>query len=248
VDTQLERKGNPDNITVVLHRPAIPENIGAVARVLSNTGFSRLFISCPETDDWATARKLAVSAEKLIRKSFIYDSLADALAASEAVFIVGLTARHRKYWDRESIQVSSGEIARRAQQDKVAIVFGPESSGLSNEELTLCTTTITIPAAGELTSYNLSHAAAIVFFHLMTEYAPIENHAGPDAADFASMEGMYGHIQEVLAKIGFLWGDNPDHMMRLVRSFISRTEPTTAEATAIRGICRRLLNYLKHSK
>lgn len=248
MDRKHERDSSPDNIVVILHRPAIPENIGAVARVLFNTGFSRLFISCPETEDWATARKLAVSAEKLLEKPPIYDSLADALTASEAGFIIGMTARHRKYWDRESIQVSSREIVRRAQKEKVAIVFGPENSGLSNEDLTLCSTTISIPAAGELASYNLSHAAAIVLFHLMTESVPQENGRGPAAADFTAMEGMYDHMQDVLAEIGFLWEDNPDHMMRLVRSFIGRTEPTAAETAAIRGICRRILNYLRYGE
>ncbi len=245
---QNERTGLPENLSVILHRPAIPENIGAVARVLANTGFHSLFISCPETDDWATARKLAVSAAELLERAPILSSLQEALSRSEARYIIGTTGRERKYWDSSDIDRSASEIVRKAADSRVAIVFGPESSGLSNEELTLCHKTITIPTAGPLQSYNLSHAVAIVLFQMMVADLPGDIKPAQDIADFDATEGMFGHIEEVLAEVGFLWKDNPDHMMRLVRSFINRARPNTAEATALRGICRRLLNYLRYGE
>jgi len=248
VTRQNGRTGLPENLSIILHRPAIPENIGAVARVLANTGFYNLLISCPETDDWATARKLAVSAAELLQKAPILSSLQEALSRSEAQYIIGTTGRERKYWDPSDIDRSAPEIIHKATDGRVVLVFGPENSGLSNEELTLCHETITIPTAGPLQSYNLSHAVAIVLFQIIVADLPGNTEPAQDIADFDALEGMFGHIEELLTEVGFLWKNNPDHMMRLVRSFINRAGPTTAEATALRGICRRLLNYLRHGE
>lgn len=238
-----------DNITVILHRPGIPENIGSAARVISNTGFSRMIISCAETEDWQTAEKLAVSAGNLLKQAPKVGSLKEAITLSGARFVVGTTARDRKYWDHESITTSAPEILRRAEEVGVAILFGPESYGLSNEDLTLCHMRITLPSAGEFSSYNLSHAVAIVLFMLMTTDTPTPDQLARAPAPLEQAEGMYDHIQELLTEIEFLWEDNPDHMMRAVRNFINRAEPDESEVRMIRGICRRMLwNFRNNNK
>lgn len=235
-----------DNITVILQRPAIPENIGSVARAMRNTGFSKLIISCPDTDDWATADKLAVSASDILRKAPRCGSLEEAIALSEANFLVGTTGRSRKYWASVEIASAAPDIISRCQTTGAALLFGPESSGLNNEELTLCHMTVTIPSAGNLASYNLAQAVLLVLYTLMTQAQPEIRPDLPESASFDKMEGMYGHIQELLTETGFLWEDNPDHMMRAVREFVNRANPVESEVKTIRGICRRLLWHVRN--
>ena len=235
-----------DNLTVILHRPAIPENIGAVARVMLNTGCRNLILSNPDTRDWATAGKLAVAAAPLLEEAPRTDSLDEALALAGTGYIVGTTGRDRKYWDPLPLTEAAGEVTKRLRREPVTLVFGPEDTGLSNEELTLCHLVVTIPSSGDLASFNLSHAAAIVLFQLMMAGTPHPVAAGSAAPGFDEIEGMYGHLRELLTEVGFLLQDNPDHMMRAVRSFINRAEPTEAEVRMVRGICRRLLHHLRN--
>ncbi|TNF48623.1 hypothetical protein EP232_02215 [bacterium] len=236
----------PDRISVILHRPTIPENIGAVARGMVNTGYSRLIISSSETDDWNTARKLAVSASHILDEAPRPNSLAEALALSRAGYIVGTTGRDRKYWNPVEITQAIPTILERAAETEVSVLFGPESTGLSNEELTLCHLIVSLPAADELTSYNLSHAVILILFQIMTAARPASKSTEESSAGFEAMEGMYGHIQEILMETGFLWDDNPDHMMRAVRGFLNRSNPTEQETKMVRGICRRLLWHLRN--
>lgn len=235
-----------DNLTVILHRPAIPENIGSVARAMRNTGFSRLIISCPETEDWSAAGRLAVSAVDLLEAAPRCGSLTEAITLSEAVFLVGTTGRDRKYWQASEIGTAAASILERCMAGGTAIVFGPENTGLTNEELTLCHMNVSIPSEGDLASYNLAQAVLIVLYTLMTGIRPEARTELSDAAPFEEMEGMYSHIQELLTEVGFLWEDNPDHMMRAVREFVNRAVPVESEARMIRGICRRLLWHVRN--
>lgn len=246
MDNHLNAPQLSDRISVILHRPAIPENIGAVARGMMNTGYSRLFISSSETEDWNTARKLAVSAAHILEEAPRSNSLEEALALSRAGYVVGTTGRDRKYWNPVETTQAARTILERASVTDVSLVFGPENTGLSNEELTLCHLTVTLPAADELGSYNLSHAVILVLFQIMTAaQQPGSGDTGENPAGFETLEGMYGHIQEVLMETGFLWDDNPDHMMRAVRGFINKSSPTEQETKMVRGICRRLLWHLR---
>jgi tRNA/rRNA methyltransferase len=213
---------------------------------MMNTGYSNLFISSPETDDWNTARKLAVSAVKILDEAPRSDSLKEALALSRAGYIVGTTGRDRKYWNPVEITQAIPAIIERASVTDVSLVFGPENTGLSNEELTLCHLTVNLPTADELGSYNLSHAVILILFQIMTAVHPGSEDSRENPAGFETLEGMYGHIQDVLTQTGFLWDDNPDHMMRAVRSFLNKSSPTVQEVKTIRGICRRLLWHLRN--
>ncbi|UCF31416.1 MAG: RNA methyltransferase [bacterium] len=235
-----------DNVTIVLHRPSIPENIGSVVRVMKNTGFSRLILSDPRTEDLDTAGRLAVSARSLLDQARFCDTLGEALSLSGARFIVGTTGRDRRYWRPSEVPEAARTILARASVVQTALVFGPEDSGLTNDELTLCHQIITLPVAGDLTSYNLSHAAAIILFSLMTADHPDRPGGETVSAGFEDLEGMYGHIQELLTEIRFLWEDNPHHMMRAVREFINRSKPTEQDVRIIRGICRRMLWHLRN--
>jgi tRNA/rRNA methyltransferase len=213
---------------------------------MANTGCRRLVLSEPRTDDLETARKVAVSASGIIDDMITARSLEEAAANSGARFLVGTTRRSRKYSKVLDITVAAPVILERSSGGGAALVFGPEDRGLTNGELALCHLAVTIPSSVELSSYNLSHAVAIVLFTLMTCPAPRVSPRPGKMADISRMEGMYGHLEELLTGIGFLLEENPDHMMHAVRGFINRAEPTESEVRAIRGVCRKLLWRMKN--
>jgi tRNA/rRNA methyltransferase len=212
---------------------------------MANLGFDHLIISEPETTDWEVARRLAVAAAPVLEKAPLTESLEEAIRISGARFLIGTTARDRKYWDTREITEAAPVIMKRAATEKAALLFGPEDHGLSNEALTLCHTIVTLPTAGEVVSFNLSHAVALTLYTLLVTTAPEPDPDIHKSASFEEVEGMYAHIQELLTETGFLWEDNPDHMMRAVREFVNRRRPDSAEVKMIRGICRRLLYHLK---
>jgi TrmH family RNA methyltransferase len=238
-------KNLSDSITVILHRPAIPENIGSVARAMANTGFTRLIISSPDTRDWATAERLAVSASPILQQAPRCRSIEEAVTLSGARHLIGTTGRNRKYWQSAEISTAAPQIILRSLSGGAALLFGPENTGLTNEELTLCHMAVHIPAKGELACYNLAQAVLLVLFTLMVQSLPVSRAEGAQYAPFETLEGMYGHIQELLLEVGFLWKDNPDHMMREVRGFLNRRRPGEDEVRMIRGICRKLLYHLR---
>jgi tRNA/rRNA methyltransferase len=249
VERNIQNLRLQDEITVILHRPGIPENIGSTARVMANLGFGRLILSDPRTDDMETAVKLAVSAFPIIEQALSCPSLIKAISESGARFIVGTTARDRRYWNVTDLPETAPKIVQKALRDGAAIIFGPEDAGLSNEELTFCHQLITIPTGGEFESFNLSHAVAITLFALISTRQPAPTRKLPRAAaGFPETEGMYEHLQDLLTETGFLLRDNPHHMMRAVREFINRAEPSGDDVRMIRGVCRRLLWHLRNGK
>ncbi len=244
------------NIAVVLHRTEVSGNLGSVARVMGNTGFSRLILSDPQVTDLEPARRMAVSALPLLEAAVRAPDLPSALAAAGAEFVVGTTGRDRRYWDALGPREAAPLILAQAAARPVALLFGPEPSGLTNEELDRCQMILTLPTGGPVTSYNLSHAVLLVLFALMEEEKKNDGGTGRRAdgerenplASRAELDGMYDHLQELLLASNFLWPDNPGHMMRMVRSFMERAKPLPAEVKAIRGVCRNLLHHLRKRK
>ncbi len=243
-----------DRIAVVLHQPSVPDNVGAVARVMANTGFSRLVLSDPRVADMTGAYRTAVSAASILGNALTVPGLDQALAAAGAEFVVGATARTRSYWDLRPLPQAVEIILAKAAEEPVALLFGPEKTGLTNEELDRCHLLVSIPAMGPVTSYNLSHAVLLVLFHLASASAPANAPAlpadptpdpGARPATREEREGMYAHLEEMLLAAGFLWEENPEHMMRLLREFLDRAGPRKREVQAMRGICRTMLWRLR---
>jgi tRNA/rRNA methyltransferase len=123
-------------------------------------------------------------------------------------------------------------------------MFGPESTGLANEDLDLCQYTSTIPTAN-FASLNLAQAVAIHCYELHTALHPHPFAAVPksELANSFELEGMYAHIEQALAALTFLHDTNRVYWMRNVRQFLSRVRLKKKEASMIRGICRKFLWY-----
>lgn len=235
-----------ENITIVLHRPKYAGNIGSVARCAKNMGIKNIVVVSSCVHDLDEIKQMAThcAGDRVDRIQYC-DSLEDALAKFQ--FIVGTTARRGAF---RSPVVSPREMAEVlvdiSQKNEVALLFGPEDTGLSNEELQKCHLFVTIPTSAEMKSINLSHAVMILCYELfVTRVEPLETFT-PRLASSGEIEGMYAQMKELLMKIGFLNPENPDLWMMHIRRFFSRTKLFSREVKIIRGICRQLEWYLKN--
>ncbi len=238
----MSAKVNLENIAVVLVNSQIPENIGAAARAMNNMGLRRLILVSPKEFDLARILKPATgSTVDLIEQIEIFDDLKEALNPFE--YVVGTTARNGS--QRPAMTQPrrlAEELIPISRKNRVAILFGPEDCGLSNEHLRYCHSIATIPTA-RFPSLNLSQAVMIICYELFMAGVNTAPNSMPRLANRFELEGMYDHLSEVLMKIGFLDPQNPEHWMLRVRRFFSRYALRAVEVRLIRGICRQMNWY-----
>jgi tRNA/rRNA methyltransferase len=231
-----------DRVAIVLFRPRLPENIGAVARAACNMGLSRLVVVQPEDLDQERMLKMATGpAAHILAQMQVYDDLAEALGPFQ--YIVGTTARRGGV--RQEL-LSPREMARRlidlSLQNDVALLFGPENWGLTNEELPFCHALVTIPTAA-CSSLNLAQAVMVLAYELFTAVSPTPRFE-PRLANSRELESMYAMLQETLVKINFISHQNPEHWMFNVRRFFARHGLRAREAQVVKGICRQIDWYV----
>ncbi len=233
-----------EKIRIVLVRPQGLMNIGSVARAMKNMGFRELALVDPAASSLhPDARFMAVRAQDVLEGARVFSRLADAVA--DCTWMVGTTRRRGK--GRESVinpRQMAEEIIEVAQQNRVAVVFGPEDKGLTNRDLDLCQRLVTIPAHEEFGSLNLAQAVMVICYEIYV--AAYLKEASPRARRLAAseeMEGMYGHMEEVLLHIGFLDENNPKRMMAVLRKIFGRAKLNSREVKIIRGICRQVNWY-----
>jgi tRNA/rRNA methyltransferase len=234
---------------IILVHPKFPENIGATARIAFNFGISRLIVVSTDAYDQERMLKMAThKAAHLIRNMQCCATVTEAAAPFH--LIVGTTARQgkRRLEDQSPREVMA-QIAPQVATNNVALMFGPENTGLSNEDLNLCQFASTIPTA-RFASLNLAQAVAIHCYELYTALHPYPFAALPksDYANSYDLEGMYGHIEELLTTITFLRDSNHSYWMRNVRQFLGRIRLKKKEASMVRGVCRKLLWYCQRKE
>lgn len=227
---------------IILVGPKYPENIGASARIASNFGIAQLIVVTDETFEQERMLKMAThKAAHLVREMRICRTTAEAAAPFH--FIVGTTARQGRHRPQDQTpREVMANLAPLLAGNRVGLMFGPESTGLSNEDLDFCHFASTIPTAG-FSSLNLAQAVAIHCYELYTA-VHTNPFAGIPKSEFANsfdLEGMYEHIEESLNTITFLHDTNRIYWMRNIRQFLGRVRLKKKEASMIRGICRKLL-------
>ncbi len=236
-------------VAIVLVAPKYPENVGAAARVAMNMGIARLIVVSDELPDRPRMAKMAThNASHLIDNLEHHQQLATALAPFACV--VGTTARQGR--QRRAVVEPAAMVTTvlpLLQNNQVALVFGPEDRGLTNQDLNLCTLFTTIPTL-DFASLNLAQAVAIVTYELASG---LRRHLeGPDADPWApkqatsrELEEMYAHVGEMLCTVGFLREQDQDdgYWMRAVRQFLGRLGLRSREVRNIRGFCRQFLWY-----
>jgi tRNA/rRNA methyltransferase len=238
------------NISIVLYKPKYAGNIGSVARAAKNMGISNIIVvGKTDFDREEMQQRSTHLASDVLDQIQYFESIDEALGSFN--YIVGTTARLGKARGPFiAPRTVAKDIADISQKNKVALLFGPEDTGLANEELRLCHAVVTIPTSREFTSLNLSHAVMILCYEIFTasSAAAKSSDATPKLALSCELEGMYGQIKTLLADIGFLNPENPDYWMMHLRRFFSRVGLLSREVGIIRGICRQLEWYAHHKK
>jgi tRNA/rRNA methyltransferase len=238
------------NISIVLHKPKYSGNIGAVARAAKNMGISNIIVVGTNGFDHEEMRQRSTHlAADVLDKIQYVENAAEALRGFN--YIVGTTARLGKARGPFiAPRSAAGDIADISQKNKVALLFGPEDTGLANEELRLCNAVVSIPTSREFTSLNLSHAVMILCYEIFIASSPATTvaEATPKLARSEELEGMYGQVKTLLADIEFLNPENPDYWMMHLRRFFTRAGILSREVKIVRGICRQLQWYAHHKK
>jgi tRNA/rRNA methyltransferase len=240
------RRGTPaalDNIRVVLVEPQHSGNIGGVARAMKNMALSRLVLVNPADHLAMEARMMAMHAFDILQHAEVVGTLSRAVA--DAGYVVGTTRRLGK---SRQAQHSSRSIAplllELAGSNPVALVFGREDSGLTNDELAQCHELISIPAHPTFGSLNLAQAVLLVCYELYVTTATQPLSTLPTLATTAELERLYARMREVLRRIGFLHGSSPDRMMGYFRRFFARYGLKSRDVKIFLGVFRQVEWYI----
>jgi tRNA/rRNA methyltransferase len=233
---------NLDNIHIVLQKPRYPENIGSVARAMRNMGLRHLAVVDPENFDLSRALRLATHvAADVIERCRTYNDLQEALASCQ--YVVGTTARLGKH--RQVIQTPerlAAQLIPISLENRVAILFGPEDKGLSNEDTRLCHALVNIPTA-DFSSLNLAQAVMVISYALFTSRPDQPAAFIPRLANRHELDGMYEQLKEILVRISYINAENPDHFINSLRRFFTRLQLRAREVSMIRGIIRQVNWY-----
>jgi len=241
-DTVRERMGHA---AIVLVSPKFAENVGSAARTAANMGIGQLILVCREIPDRATMLKLATAKAAHLIDTLEHHRELDAALAPFG-WVLGTSARQgRKRTTVNSPRQLMGEILPQLANNRIALLFGPEDRGLSNEELRHCNQITTIPTV-DFSSLNLAQAVAILCHELhYSVLEAISRNAFPESAprqgNKGELEAMFGHVEEALTTIGFLKESEDDYWMKSIRQFLGRIGLKSKEIKIIRGVCRQLL-------
>ncbi len=229
---------NSGQVYIVLVEPSNPGNIGAVARAAKTMAIENLVLVNPKCfpDKQATVR--ATGAADVLERAVICNSLQEAVGS--CTFVVGTSSRRRGF---PLPEVTPRELGKRVWQElqsgNVAIVFGRESSGLSNEEMALCHRATMIPANREFGSLNIAAAVQVICYEIFTatlQQAPVKMDEGGELATSTELEQFFEHLGKVLLEIEFLDPKQPKLLMRRLRNLYHRARVTRVEVNILRGI------------
>lgn len=231
-----------ENCVVVLVRPHFAGNLGGVARVMRNMGVRELVLVDPVADPAdREARKRSTHGEEILERVRITPDLSAALHGCLAA--VGTSARGGELIRSHAAAPATcaGRIAPLLQQGKVALVFGPEPSGLTNEEITLCQHLVCIPTDAGYPALNLAQSAAICLYELriacLGETAPA---TGSPPATLDLQERMFVALEGAFKEIHYLYGPRAPALMHGIRQLLGRAAPTEMEVKLLLGLARQI--------
>jgi tRNA/rRNA methyltransferase/tRNA (cytidine32/uridine32-2'-O)-methyltransferase len=228
---------NPDTVDVVLVRASRPANVAAACRAMKNMGLTRLRLVAPPPglgDD--EPRALAYGAWDVLDGAQVAATLRDAVAG--ATLVVGTSGRPLP--DAWSPRRLAEEGPPRAGGGRTALVFGPESSGLRNDELALCHVTVHIPADPVHPSLNLAQAVLVLAYEIRMASTGPARFPNPERATAGEIEAALDDLGAALLAIGYLNPDNPDKVLAELRGLLARAGATARETTLLRGMARQI--------
>jgi tRNA/rRNA methyltransferase len=240
----MSHKVNLENISIVLLKPRYSENIGAAARAMQNMGIRQLVIVDPQNFDISKALKLATHfASNIIEKSKFNQTLKEALSPFN--YVVGTTAR---LGGERQVAHTPLTMARKlipiSAKNRIAIIFGPEDKGLSNEDIRFCHALVNIPTT-QFSSLNLAQAVMILCYEIFNASQDANEEFTPRMASRHELDGMYDQLKDILVRISYINSENPDYWLNHFRVFFNRLQLRAKEVSIIRGLCRQVDWYGK---
>ena len=229
----------PD-LRIVLVGTSHPGNIGAAARAMKTMGLSRLFLVAPEAYPHREATALAAGADDVLDHAVVCADLDAALA--DCRIVLGCTARSRRVALAEHApREAASMLVEAAALGPVALVFGRERTGLTNEELQRCHAAVHIPANPDYSSLNIAAAVQVLCYELRLALLAGAPAAAPVATDEqpatqGELEGFFGQLEQALHDIDFHKGRAPELVMQRLRRLFLRAAPDPREVRILRGI------------
>lgn len=238
------------NCRVALVRTESPGNIGAVARVMGNMGLERLTLVAPACDPLdPRALQMATHGEGILRAAEIVDDLDRALA--DAHHAVATSANIGGLFRKQTVgppDLVAGTIAHALRGgQRVVLVFGPESTGLTSAEVSRCQELIHIPTSDSHLSLNLAQAVAICAYEVRKAWLSAPSGPRELPATLAEQERLFAHLKEAFEAIHFLYGDKAEPLMHGIRHLLGKAELTEMETKLLHGLARQILWFARNA-
>jgi tRNA (cytidine32/uridine32-2'-O)-methyltransferase len=232
-----------NRIRIVLVQPSHGGNIGGCARAMKNMGLTRLVLVAPEEFPGEEASARAAGADDLLAQAQVCATLDAAIA--DCHLVIGASARERRIaWPMLAPDQAAQRLVAAATNQEVAVLFGRERTGLTNDELDRCQFLVNIPANPEFSSLNLACAVQVIAYEIRRALTADPAAAPVDAAEMlgeplatsAEVQRFYRHLDQVMVASGFLDPHNPRLLRRRIMRLFNRVELTSNEVNILRGI------------
>lgn len=228
-----------NNIRFVLIETSHAGNIGAVARAMKTMGLTQLTLVRPSDFPSAECTARACGADDLLANCKVYDDLNTAIA--DCRLVIGSSVRRRTVaWEELNPRQTADKLLAEANYGPVALLFGRESSGLSNTELDRCQALAKIPSNPEFSSLNIASAAQIFAYEIRIAQMMQPTNANEiitrNIANTAELEYMFEHLSQAIIEIGFADPNKTRRLMRRLRRLFHRAQPDHNEINIVRGI------------
>lgn len=232
------------NYRVVLVRPRNPLNIGAAARAMANFGLRELMVVAPHPPVWQETRS-AVGAEEIVRSAHAVEELREAIG--DRTWVVGTTSGSRRNLDRELIPLNDPDrwLPARRRAGRIALLFGSEKTGLSNEEMSFCHVLVRIPTETRCPSMNLGQAVAVCAYEMARSGAiacrqPATAIHRSDPASVQLTDHVFERASRVLADIGYLKPKSREATLIKLRRLLSDLGLTNNDVKILGGILAQI--------
>ncbi|MBI1760946.1 MAG: TrmJ/YjtD family RNA methyltransferase [Acidobacteria bacterium] len=234
----------PPECRIVLVRPRDPRNIGAVARAMKNFGFGDLWVVTPHPPTWSEIVS-APHAEDVLTSAHVVPVLAEAIADCNLVVGTGDPTRTNE----ERPLATPAELSLQLQQAsyRLALVFGPEKHGLTNEDLCHCHQLLTIPTQPNCPSMNLGQAVAVCLYELIREPAPVPPPPSEQATSRASEVSMELAL-DLMRRVDFVLPGNEPDLVRRVRGALLKYRLSSYDTNMLCGILRKINDNISSTK
>lgn len=241
-----------ERVKVVLVGTTHSGNIGSAARAMKVMGLSQMVLVDPQCQVDAQAIALAAGASEIALNAQIYPTLEAAVA--DCGLVVGTSARSRTLeWPMLEPRECGEKLISEANQHSVAMVFGRERTGLTNDELQLCHYHVCVPANPEYSSLNLAMAVQLLSYEVRMAYLTLQqslqsNTLQEEYPRHQELERFYVHLEQVIMQTEFISAQQPGQVMNKLRRMFTRARPETQEINILRGILTSVQRSIAHKE